>query len=398
MQVEAAARRPHGPAGNAPSTGRNLSARRHASAGSHRREPSRSKTVAAGTRAPRATAAVPEPAGAAVARKKTASSRAAAKPAAKGGRAKPAITPSPGTEGAVLTAVPTDDGEDGEQRASAAAREREDLDYPKWAKRVDRYLDVLEAGLWPDLIIVGGGVSKKAHKWVPLLTTRTTVVPAQLQNDAGIVGAALAAAEDARTRLTERRGRVMTRVIPWGPAFRRGAASADAPPREITGPEHRGTARRSESARIRDGGIPPTRRYNERAPARRPPAGRDPLPAQRPNAARSAGISQLPGCEDRSRCPRTTRPPGNEPSTGRNLSARRPASTGRSRSEHPLDDGGHRYPGSPHQRRGRQAGQDRDGRCGTGRRRAGRPEEGPGEDRRQGHPRQADDRPVPGRR
>ena len=54
------------------------------------------------------------------------------------------------------------DGEDGERRASAAAREREDLDYPEWAKRVDRYLDVLEAGLWPDLIIVGGGVSKKA--------------------------------------------------------------------------------------------------------------------------------------------------------------------------------------------------------------------------------------------
>jgi polyphosphate glucokinase len=87
------------------------------------------------------------------------------------------------------------DGEDGERRASAAVREREDLSYPHWAARVDRYLDVLEAGLWPDLIIVGGGVSKKAHKWVPLLTTRTPVVPAQLQNDAGIVGAALAAAE-----------------------------------------------------------------------------------------------------------------------------------------------------------------------------------------------------------
>jgi polyphosphate glucokinase len=87
------------------------------------------------------------------------------------------------------------DGEDGEGRASAAAREREDLSYPEWAQRVDRYLDVLEAGLWPDLIIVGGGVSKKAHKWVPLLSTRTPVVPAQLLNDAGIVGAALAAHE-----------------------------------------------------------------------------------------------------------------------------------------------------------------------------------------------------------
>ena len=94
------------------------------------------------------------------------------------------------------------DGEDGERRASAAAREREDLDYPTWAQRVDRYLDVLEAGLWPDLIIVGGGVSKKAHKWVPLLTTRTPVVPAQLQNDAGIVGAALAAAESTGSRST----------------------------------------------------------------------------------------------------------------------------------------------------------------------------------------------------
>jgi polyphosphate glucokinase len=87
------------------------------------------------------------------------------------------------------------DGEDGEERASASAREREELSYPEWARRVDRYLDVLEAGVWPDLIIVGGGVSKKAGKWVPLLSTRTPVVPAQLLNDAGIVGAALAAAE-----------------------------------------------------------------------------------------------------------------------------------------------------------------------------------------------------------
>ncbi|SFL09249.1 polyphosphate--glucose phosphotransferase [Geodermatophilus ruber] len=87
------------------------------------------------------------------------------------------------------------DGEDGERRASAAAREREDLSWPEWARRVDRYLDVLEACLWPDLIIVGGGVSKKAHKWVPLLSPRTPVVAAELLNDAGIVGAALAAEE-----------------------------------------------------------------------------------------------------------------------------------------------------------------------------------------------------------
>jgi polyphosphate glucokinase len=87
------------------------------------------------------------------------------------------------------------DGHDGERRAAAAARDREELSWHEWAKRVDRYLDVLEQSLWPDLIIVGGGVSKKADKWVPHLSTRTEVVPAQLLNDAGIVGAALAAHE-----------------------------------------------------------------------------------------------------------------------------------------------------------------------------------------------------------
>ena len=87
------------------------------------------------------------------------------------------------------------DGRDGERKASAAARDRDGLSWHEWAKRVDRYLDTLEKSLWPDLIIAGGGVSKKAAKWVPLLSTRTEVVPAQLLNDAGIVGAALAAHE-----------------------------------------------------------------------------------------------------------------------------------------------------------------------------------------------------------
>ena len=88
------------------------------------------------------------------------------------------------------------DGEDGERRASAAAKDRHELSYPEWAERVDRYLDVLEGSLWPDLIIVCGGVSKKAHKWVPLLSTRTPIVAAELLNNAGIAGAALAAHEN----------------------------------------------------------------------------------------------------------------------------------------------------------------------------------------------------------
>ncbi len=88
------------------------------------------------------------------------------------------------------------DGHDAETRASDAARERDDLDWEQWAKRVAKYLRRLEALLWPDLIICGGGVSKKAEKWLPHLSrVRSRVVPAALHNDAGIVGAALWARE-----------------------------------------------------------------------------------------------------------------------------------------------------------------------------------------------------------
>lgn len=87
------------------------------------------------------------------------------------------------------------DGTDAEIRAAAAARDDEDLSWADWATRVSRYLQVLEDLIWPDLIIAGGGVSKKAGKWLPMLECRTPVVAASLRNDAGIVGAAAAAAE-----------------------------------------------------------------------------------------------------------------------------------------------------------------------------------------------------------
>jgi polyphosphate glucokinase len=87
------------------------------------------------------------------------------------------------------------DGHDAETRAAASARERENLTWPAWAKRVQRYLSHVEALFTPDLFVVGGGVSRKADKWVPLLDLRTPVKPAELLNDAGIVGAALAAVE-----------------------------------------------------------------------------------------------------------------------------------------------------------------------------------------------------------
>lgn len=82
------------------------------------------------------------------------------------------------------------DGHDAETRAASSAREREELSWEDWAERLQRYYSHVEDLLWPDLIIVGGGVSKKAEKFLPLLHTRAPIVPAQLKNDAGIIGAA----------------------------------------------------------------------------------------------------------------------------------------------------------------------------------------------------------------
>jgi polyphosphate glucokinase len=84
-------------------------------------------------------------------------------------------------------------GQDAELTASDAARQREKLSWANWATRFDRYLVTLERLFWPDLIILGGGVIKKADRFIPLLNVRTRIVPAELGNNAGIVGAAMAA-------------------------------------------------------------------------------------------------------------------------------------------------------------------------------------------------------------
>lgn len=80
-----------------------------------------------------------------------------------------------------------------ESYASAAVRERLGLSYRQWAKRFDRYLCRLEELLWPDLFILGGGISQNHEQFFPYLTVATETVAATLRNDAGIVGAALAA-------------------------------------------------------------------------------------------------------------------------------------------------------------------------------------------------------------
>jgi polyphosphate glucokinase len=71
-------------------------------------------------------------------------------------------------------------------------RKLEDLSWKVWTRRLDEYLDAMEALIWPDLIIMGGGAVKYYQRFANLLTVRAEVVPAQLRNDAGIVGAALA--------------------------------------------------------------------------------------------------------------------------------------------------------------------------------------------------------------
>jgi len=87
-------------------------------------------------------------------------------------------------------------GKDAEHRASDAARQLEDLSWKKYAKRLNKYLAEMEKLFWPDLFIIGGGISKKSEKYVPLLTINTPVITAQFLNEAGIVGAALAARKE----------------------------------------------------------------------------------------------------------------------------------------------------------------------------------------------------------
>lgn len=88
------------------------------------------------------------------------------------------------------------DGKEAEKRAASSIKEKNDWSYAKWAKQVSRVLVAIEHTLWPDLFIAGGGISRKADQWLPLLENRTPVIAAALLNTAGIVGAAMASTED----------------------------------------------------------------------------------------------------------------------------------------------------------------------------------------------------------
>jgi polyphosphate glucokinase len=87
------------------------------------------------------------------------------------------------------------DGHDAESRAASSIKDKEGLSYSEWAKRLQRYYERVEALLWPDLIVIGGGVSKDSEKFLSKIKVHAEMVPAKLLNTAGIVGAAWLAAD-----------------------------------------------------------------------------------------------------------------------------------------------------------------------------------------------------------
>jgi polyphosphate glucokinase len=86
-------------------------------------------------------------------------------------------------------------GRPAERRSAAAARIRRGLSWKAWAQDLDEHLHRIDELMWPNLMILGGGVSKQGDKYIPRLTVRCPVVAAQLRNDAGIVGAAIVAVD-----------------------------------------------------------------------------------------------------------------------------------------------------------------------------------------------------------
>jgi polyphosphate glucokinase len=83
-------------------------------------------------------------------------------------------------------------GMEAEDYAANSVREKNNLSWEEWGGRVNEYLHLIEALFWPDIIIIGGGVSKSFHEFKPFIHLETEVVPAESRNHAGIIGAALA--------------------------------------------------------------------------------------------------------------------------------------------------------------------------------------------------------------
>lgn len=94
-----------------------------------------------------------------------------------------------------------DNGMEAERYASESVRIVQKLKWKEWGPRLNHYLTTMESLLWPDLVVLGGGVSKELRKFSPLITTKAPVVAASFLNQAGIVGAALFAEQELRATL-----------------------------------------------------------------------------------------------------------------------------------------------------------------------------------------------------
>ncbi|RBP64772.1 polyphosphate glucokinase [Brevibacterium sanguinis] len=95
-------------------------------------------------------------------------------------------------------------GRDAETQAAESVKVREGLDYPEWAQRLQQYYSMMELLVCPDLIIVGGGVSKSHQYFLPLITTRARMEPAKFRNDAGTIGAAVLASNGGKAKVRKR--------------------------------------------------------------------------------------------------------------------------------------------------------------------------------------------------
>ncbi len=116
-------------------------------------------------------------------------------------------------------------GRAAERRSASAARVRKGLSWTAWAMDLDEHLQRIEDLMWPNLMIIGGGVSKNADKFLPRLSRRTPIVAATLRNDAGIIGAAIVAAEglaDASTTFDD-----LPEVVTGGPGSSPALAMAE---------------------------------------------------------------------------------------------------------------------------------------------------------------------------
>lgn len=95
-------------------------------------------------------------------------------------------------------------GRDAETQAAESVKVREGLDYPEWAQRLQQYYSMMELLVCPDLIIVGGGVSKSHQHFLPLITTRAQMEPAKFRNDSGTIGAAVLASNGGKAKVRKR--------------------------------------------------------------------------------------------------------------------------------------------------------------------------------------------------